>query len=122
MRIFKIADFFISLCLIIGSGIAALYDTSAILYGMFITGGWQLISMLIHLQNGWFKPKGNLRLPYHRLALIVIVLGTIATLANLFFLFYNLMVVLAPVLAIIYLSICYIEIRILKIRPLGLYK
>jgi Na+/proline symporter len=122
MKLFKIADLSISICLIIGFSVASILNIDILFYGLFITGGWQVISMLVHILNGWFWPRHNLRTAYQWVTLGILSLGTLLTIADYFFIFYYIMTPVAPVLSVIYSLICYDEIRRLRIRPLALYK
>ena len=71
MKKIKIYDLFISLSLMLAGVIAGiLWGIKTGLYSYYLTGGWQLASMLFHTHYNCFTKKGSVRYYYHWLAAI----------------------------------------------------
>jgi hypothetical protein len=104
MKTFKIIDVVISLTLILLFTIWMVIDPSpeTLIGGYIITGGWQLISMLVHAINKWFTKKGGTRFVYHWVAVISVI--------ALPFGFFWVLVFTAPFMAAFYTGLCYSEI------------
>ncbi len=120
MKQFKLADIAISTGLILGFGIAALINgIETLMTGYFITGGWQVISMIVHTANGWFAQKGTARYFYHWLVAGIICMGVLTPFIFVFFIIYYIMLYAAPFMAISYTLICYFELRKMNKRPLA---
>ncbi|HEX7847623.1 MAG TPA: hypothetical protein VF476_17605 [Chitinophagaceae bacterium] len=122
MRLFKRIDLFISILLIIIFSAIAIYNTGTIFLAYFVVGGWQVISMLTHTFCGWFTEKNSIRRTYHWISFAVIAMGCLVFVIPGFFLFLYVMLLAAPVMAIIYTGICYAEVKILSKRPLADFK
>ena len=58
MKKFKTIDLWVSIILIIGFTIVSLirYD-GTFMVGYFVVGGWQLVSMIVHVVKKWFIKK-----------------------------------------------------------------
>jgi hypothetical protein len=124
MRKFKTSDYWISLVLItcgLVYSITRLDDT--FLYGYFVVGGWQCVSMIVHAWNGWFTNKGDARRNYHILV-VVIIAWTIVGMLYHPVLYIELLAMLfaAPLLALYYTRLCYLEVYVKMQRPLALLK
>jgi len=124
MKTFKKADLIISTTLIIvGIGFALIGKGDQTIYGYFLVGGWQLISMLIHQYNGWFTENKSQRYYYHRIVLVVIITALLGILIEAFLLMVLLMLIFAaPVMALYYTGICYDEVYVKMARPLAQLK
>ena len=74
MKIFKIMDIWISMGLIVMSVIYGIGTAGhRFILGYFVTGGWQVLSMLIHAFNGWFCEEKSVRYNYHWSITILII-------------------------------------------------
>ena len=104
MKTFKIIDVVISLMLILLFTIWMFIDPSpeVLIPGYLITGGWQLISMLVHAINKWFTKKGSTRRVYHWISVISVI--------ALPFGFFWVLAFTAPFMAVFYTGLCYSEI------------
>ncbi len=115
MKQFKILDFWISSLLIISFTIASIFKgDGTFMYGYFIVGGWQVISMVVHIAARCFIYKGSSRNVYSWIVLISIITIPIGSFIILLF--------TAPVMAIYYTWICYNEIYVKMQRPLAILK
>jgi len=124
MKTFKTIDLYISIVLFIGSLIFAIIALDdRFIFGYFVTGGWQVISMIVHQLNGWFTEKGSVRNKYHITVLIIILAGLLG-IAVMYILLPVLLILLfaAPLMAFYYINICYKEIYVKMQRPLALLK
>ena len=123
MKKIKIYDLFISLSLMLAGVIAGiLWGIKTGLYSYYLTGGWQLVSMLFHTHYNYFTKKGSLGYYFHWLAAIC---GCCLTLAGIFTAFsftYFLLLLSSPLMAFYYTYICYQEIFVKMQRPLAALK
>jgi len=114
METFKRYDLWISIALIITGTITSIVLLEyTFIYWYFIVGGWQVISMLVHAINGWFRRKKSRRY-YHWTVAIIIAMGILAFLIPLFFFIYFVMLFAAPLMAIFYTLMCSEEVKELK--------
>ncbi|RXK58496.1 hypothetical protein ESA94_17825 [Lacibacter luteus] len=113
MKRFKLIEFYNSVLLITGFFISWLIssDNSLLLTAYFTIGAVHIVGMLVHAANKWFTNRSSLRLYYHWLITILILLVPFGF--GLFILLYT-----APVLAIIYTIICKLEINALQLKEL----
>ncbi len=122
MKKIKMYDLSISLALIAVSVIAGITCGLKIaLYGYYLTGGWQVASMLFHTHYNCFTKKGSVRYYYHWLAAVCcgcLVLAGILTA----FRFTYLLLLSAPFMAFYYTYICYQEVFVKMQRPLAILK
>jgi hypothetical protein len=115
MKQFKTIDFWVSSLLIAIFTIASIFKgNETFMYGYFIVGGWQIISMIIHIAARCFTYKGGVRNIYCWIVLISIVTVPVGSFVVLLF--------TAPVMAIYYTWICYNEVYVKMQRPLALLK
>lgn len=122
MKTFKQYDVLVSILLILGFIVASLIKKDErFIYGYFITGGCQIISMLAHAINGWFTEKGGVRRTYHWIVAIIISMGVLTPLVQVFFFIYYILLFAAPFMAIAYSWICYNELKKINSRPLDLF-
>jgi len=122
MKLFKQIDLVISIALITGLSFWYIYDQDTLFTAYFVTGGWQVLSMIVHESGRWFTAKGTARRMYHRVSLIIIAMGALTPLVHIFFFIYFIMLYAAPVMAITYSLICYQEIKIISQRPINVIK
>lgn len=124
MKKFKTIDCWVSIVLIITFLVYSLIRLDeTFLYGYFVIGAWQCLSMLVHIWNGWFTSNPGARKNYHRAVIIILVL----TLTGIVFgnLLYVIMVTLlfaAPLMAVYYTRLCYVELYVKMQRPLAQLK
>ncbi len=120
MRQFKIFDFWINIGLITSSVTISMLEGAedflhnSFLLGYFIVGGWQVISMLVHVFNRCFTYKWGARYIYHWITLIALVTMPAGSFWILF--------IAAPFMAIFYTWLCYRETYIKMQRPLSVLK
>jgi hypothetical protein len=118
---FKQADIIISITLItVFLIISLIKKNQTFIRGYFVTGGWQVISMLVHVAKGWFTANGSGRVIYHWVVFVIISMGLLAFAIPAFFFIYYFMFFAAPFMAIIYTLICYFELKKINTRPLNL--
>lgn len=121
MKLFKQIDLFISISLIIVFTILVLQtehfglvynNFNLLITGYFVVGGWQVISMLVHVFARKFVQKSKIRVIYHGIVLIVITLGlSIFIIPEFGLLILFLLLYTAPFMAVFYTFICYYELR-----------
>ncbi len=74
MKNFKIWDMWISIVLIIGFAVASLINQDyTFMIGYFVVGGWQVISMLVHVFYKCFTHLGASRHVYHWITFISLI-------------------------------------------------
>ncbi len=115
MKKFKEIDAWVSIILITGFAIATLFKRdNTFLLGYFVVGGWQVISMLVHVYYHSFTQKKSIRRNYHWITLISLITIPVGSFLILLF--------TAPLMAIFYTWLCYDEVRKMSQRPLELLK
>lgn len=116
MKQFKIIDFWVNILLIIGFAIISLIEKNfTFIYGYFIVGGWQVISMIIHRINKLIIPISKTRKVYHWI--------TGFSIAGMFTLvFFYVLLFAAPIMAIFYTCLCGNEVFAKAKRPLAQLK
>jgi hypothetical protein len=115
MKQFKIIDFWISSLLIAGFAVASIINMDfTFLIGYIVIGGWQVISMIVHLVARSFIYKGGPRFVYNWITLAALITMPIGSFWILLF--------TAPFMAIYYTYICYKETYVMMQRPLALLK
>lgn len=119
MKPYKLIDFIIGILLIIISTFFAFVLKDAfIFYSYFVVGGWQLLSMFIHMANNGKYIRSSNRKIYEKMILWILIIGVLSLLLTLLempiliFYLYGMLIV-SPVLAIYYQVVCYIEYRLL---------
>ena len=132
MKKFKIIDFRLSVILIIGFVFFGFVTRDGkFIHGYFIVGGWQMVSMIIHLANQWFTERGNLRYRYQKLVFWFVLIFTLLIGLGWFveettwtpFLIASFSILyLTPFMAFFYTYICYEETFIKMKRPMELLK
>mgnify|MGYP003507184520 CR=1 FL=1 len=123
MKTFKQIDIAVSIALITGFFIAALIRADeTFIIGYFVTGGWQVISMLVHAADGTFAGKGTARYNYHWSVVIIIGIVLFAwaiqiqPLLVIAFVLASILVFIAPLMAIYYSWLCWAELSALRKR------
>ena len=115
MKKFKEVDVWISIILITGFAIATIINRDyTFLLGYFVVGGWQVISMLVHVYHHSFTEKKGFRRNYHWITLISLITMPVGSFWILLF--------AAPFMAVFYTWLCYDEVRKMNQRPLALLK
>ena len=115
MKQLKTIDYWISIALILVFTLLSLIRRDAtFIIGYFVTGAWQVVSMIIHVWKGWFTKAGTARHIYHWIVFISIITIPIGSFVILLF--------TAPAMAIYYTYICYHEVTVKMQRPMALLK
>ena len=123
MKKIKMYDLFISVSLIIISLIAGIiWGMKIALFGYYLTGAWQLASMLFHARYNCFTKKGSVRYYYHWFAAICCCCLMLAGILTTFRFMYFLLLLSAPFMAFYYTYICYQEVFVRMQRPLAILK
>ena len=122
MKLYKQIDFLVSLTLILGFAVWYMYEQDILFTAYFVTGGWQVLSMIVHETGGWFTSNGSVRRVYHWTSLAIIALGSLSFVVTPFLFIFFIMLFAAPVMAVFYAGICYAEIKTLSQRPLNVLK
>ncbi len=119
MKTFKTYDAWISTGLILSFVLINIIDKpgglidSSILIGYYVVGGWQVISMLVHVRTHCFTERRGARYIYHWLTFI----SLIAIPGSFWVLAFT-----APFMAIYYTGLCFSEVRKMNQRPLDILK
>ncbi len=115
MKKFKTIDTWISIILITAFAIASIINRNyTFLIGYFVVGGWQVISMLVHVFYHSFTEKGSTRYIYHWITFISLITMPIGSFWILLF--------TAPFMAVFYAWLCFDEVRKMNQRPLAILK
>ena len=122
MKTFKLADFWLQLVIITGSIIAAAANAFDFFYTYFITGGYQLISMLAHEKENLFTGKGTARRYYHNLSYTLVGLMLLTPLVQITGVVFFVLLYAAPFMAIYYTWLCWRETFVYMKRPLSILK
>ena len=123
MKRYKTIDLFGSIALMmIFLVYGLLWRDFTFIYGYFVVGSWQCVSMVVHIWKGWFSHTPGRRI-YHS----IVVLVFIAAAAG--FLYYPILyallcilLVCAPFMAIYYTILCHHELYVRMQRPLAQLK
>jgi hypothetical protein len=119
MKKFKITDTWISAILILYYGLIAIplrfsFSGLALIEGYFVVGGWQCVSMTVHMVTGYFNRGWGIRSIYHWTSLILLLTMPVGSIWILVF--------IAPLMAVFYTYMCYQETFIKMRRPMELLK
>lgn len=115
MKKFKKIDTWISITLITAFAIASIINQDyTFIIGYFVVGGWQVISMLIHLFYRRSLEISRVRYVYQLITLIALATMPVGSFLILLF--------TAPFMAIFYTWLCFDEVRKMHQRPLALLK
>lgn len=121
MKDFKTIDFIIQVFLVIYLTITSMVNMDrTFIYGYFIVGGWQVISMIVHQINKWYTNQGSRRFYYHRITAATLFIIPSGFIIPNFFIVWVPLLFVAPIMAIYYLAICYREVFYPAKRPLEL--
>ena len=115
MRIYKLTDLCIQLIILAISVCCILLDATTFVYGYAILGGYQVLSVLIHLLARRHYVPGSLRRKYEQI-LPGALLGLIPGLLLLYPFALMALLAVAPVLAAIYIAACRQELVIIRHR------
>lgn len=112
MKTFKLVEFYLNILLIASFTIAFLLKSDGdILFSAYFTvGAIQLFSMILHAWKGWFTGRKSIRLYYHWLVFLLLLLVPVMGI-GLFILLYA-----SPFLALTYTFICWRELQYLKLK------
>ncbi len=115
MKKFKLFDFYFNGALIAGFTILSLVKSDdTVFLAYFVVGGWQVISMIIHISAKWFTQKGTARYMYNWVTFVSLITFPLGSFWILLF--------TAPFMAIYYTCQCYNEVYIKMQRPLAALK
>ena len=113
MKSFKIIDCSISVLLIFIFLLMQCWkQMDALILSYYVVGGWQVISMLVHAYNKWFRSRT--RIFYHCLSFIAIITMPMGSVWILY--------VLAPFMALFYTGLCIYETKIMSVRPISVIR
>jgi hypothetical protein len=123
MKTFKQIDLAISIALMTGFFIAALIkQDGTFIMGYCVTGGWQIISMIVHAADGTFAGKGTARYNYHWVVAGIISIALcswaiqLQPLLMVLFILGAVLIFIAPFMAIYYSWLCWTELLTLRKR------
>jgi hypothetical protein len=124
MKKFKTIDYWGSVTLLITFLVYSLIRLDyTFLYGYLVIGAWQCCSMIIHIWNNWFTNTAGARRNYHRVVVILLLLTLIGMLFGpLLYAVMLCMLFAAPLMAVYYTRLCYVELYIKMQRPLAQLK
>lgn len=112
MKTFKLYDLLVSLLLVtVFLFISLARGDYSFLLGYLVVGGWQLISMLVHIYKQWFTQAGSKRYYYSYSAFAILVIAVLGFIIYPLLVIYYIMLFAAPLMALYYAWICYIELR-----------
>lgn len=115
MKKFKKIDTWINITLITAFAIASIINKDyTFLIGYCVVGGWQVISMLVHIFYRRALQLSRVRSVYHIITLIAVATMPVGSIFILLF--------TAPFMAIFYTWLCFDEVRKMHQRPLALLK
>lgn len=115
MKQFKTIDLIINIAFIIGFPVYWLFkQDDSFFLAYFVTGAWQVTSMLIHQYNRCFTYNKGSRYIYHWITLICLVTLPLGS--------YWLLLYTAPFMAIYYTYLCYHEVYVKMQRPLAVLR
>ena len=111
MKLFKQLEFYSSILLILTFFISLLItrDSGLLFTAYMVVGSLHIVGMITHAAAHWFTSSQSLRLYYHWLVVILLLLTPLGI--GLFILLYA-----APFMAIAYTCICWRELRALQLR------
>ncbi|MFZ4056855.1 MAG: hypothetical protein ACOYKE_01900 [Ferruginibacter sp.] len=124
MKTYKKIDAWVSVALIIIGCIWWMIQQDASFMAFyFIVGFWQTTSMVVHQVKGYNTSTRHSRFYYHLLMLFFLALAMLGFVAPIVWWFemYALLFI-APILALVYTTICFVEIKHFITRPIELIK
>ncbi len=121
MKKFKLIDTWGSITLITAFTILSLTKLDyTFLIGYCVVGGWQLVSMIVHVMLGWFTHQKAGRYYYQLAVAGIAAAALIGILLNpLLYIIMVLMLFAAPFMACYYTWLCYNEVYVKMQRPLA---
>ena len=112
MKKFKQIDLLVNIILVTGfTGYTLIKWDDSLFLAYFVVGGWQVISMIVHIAGKWFTKRGGPRYAYNwvtGIALLTFPLGS-----------FWLLLFIAPLMAVYYTWQCYDELVVKMRRPLA---
>lgn len=110
---FKQIDLIVQLLILLATGAMYFVDSNMAFISLyFVFGGWQFMSMLVHLIAKWNNDHFLRRIYLFALLVIVIIfLISLALVTLMIWLFYLLLFV-TPVLGLYYVLVCWLELRL----------
>lgn len=124
MKKFKLIDTWGSIILIFAFTLLSLIKLDyTFLIGYCVVGGWQLVSIIVHVAQGWFTHKKGRRNYYHLVVAAIAALALVGLAAYpVLFIMMVLMLFAAPFMAAYYAWLCYVEVYVKMQRPLALLR
>lgn len=122
MKSIKQIDLYIQIALIALWFLSFLFFKSAFFIGYFVIGVWHLLSVSYYAIVGSFSQKKHYKIVRIIVASIIILVLMGVFLNYIFFTVLYLLIVIAPILAVYYTCICYMEVKSLNERPLAQLK
>jgi len=119
MKRLKQIDLYIQVTLIILWFLSFLFIREVFFFGYFIVGVWHLISLIYYLIVGSHTQSNHHKVVRIIVASIVLLLLMGVLIDNSFFVTLYLLIIAAPILAVYYTCICYMEVKSLNERPLA---
>ena len=115
MKKYKQIDLLVNVALIAGFTLCTLLrGGETIFIAYFVVGGWQVISMIVHIACRWFTNKGSARYNYNWVSFLSLISFPVGSFWILLF--------TAPFMAIYYTYQCYYEVFVKMQRPLAMLK
>ncbi len=124
MKTFKTIDYWCSIALLITFLVYSLIRLDyTFVYGYFVIGAWQCCSMIVHIWNHWFTTAIGARKNYHMAVMIILVLTLLGSVYGpLLYAVMFCMLFAAPLMALYYTRLCYLELYVKMQRPLAQLK
>jgi len=108
---FKKADIVVQSALLVITGSIWFFDSNLAMTGFFLgMGGWQLLSMAIHLIQRWNQQFLARRIYHYAILSIVLIFLMSLLYAPVMIWVLYLLLFITPLLAFYYLVICYLEV------------
>lgn len=113
MKLFKQIEFYSSVLLIVSFLVSWLItrDGELLFTAYFVVGALHIVGMITHAVAHWFTNKKSLRLYYHWLVVILLLL--VPLYIGLFILLFA-----APFMAVFYTWLCWRELKALELKEL----
>lgn len=122
MKKIKQIDFYIQATLIVLWFLSFFFIKKLFFIGYFVIGTWHLGSLIYYVFVGSYSQSNHHNIVRIIVASIIILLLMGVLINSSFFIVLYLLVVIAPVLAVYYTCICYMEVKSLNERPLAQLK
>ncbi len=124
MKRFKTVDCWGSIALLITFLVYSLIRLDeTFLYGYFVIGAWQCSSMIVHIWKRWFTNMPGARTHYHKAIILILALALLGMVFwPILYVLLSCLVFAAPLMAVYYTRLCYLELYVKMQRPLAQLK